>query len=149
MRIVIFLPRDRAKQGLLHLFGDDGRFLTGNIRCLGKADNQRAIEAKNPLRDSTRPYGDTPSGTYAPSKVTLFEPVHPRLGKAAILIDGVEGNALIAKEEGRTGLAIHGGRGNDGLVPTYGCVRVLDRDMEKLVMALGDLPVTVEIEDLG
>ena len=148
MRIVIFLPRRREHSGFLHLFDATGRVLIGNLRCRGKADSARAIKAQNPLRDPARPYGDTPSGLYAPSVMTRYEPAHPTFGKFAILIEGVEGEALRAKENGRVGLAIHGGRGDGDLVATYGCVRLLDKDMLALNLALGDSPVVAEVEDI-
>src|SRR3989442_355748 len=64
MRIDVELPTDRARPGKLTLKDDQGHVLAGPFDVLGKADNGRAAQEGNPTRDSTRSYGDTPTGTY-------------------------------------------------------------------------------------
>lgn len=145
MRITIRLPRDRSKPGELDLIDDAGLLLLRGLPCLGKADNERAAKAGNPRRLPTKPYGDTPTGTYATATVATYAPPHPRMGAFAIPLEGIDGEALIARAE-RTGLAIHGGRGNVRLVPTFGCVRLFDDDMLALAVNIGKSTVTTTIE---
>ncbi|WP_316978033.1 L,D-transpeptidase [Shumkonia mesophila] len=145
--LFVNLPRNRWMPGTAHLFGPDGKPVLDNMPCRGKADNKRAAEALNPTRDPARPWGDTPTGTYAPALVTRFDPPHRTFGRYAILLEGVSGQALAAKVNGRTDLAAHGGRGNDNLMATYGCLRLHDRDMEAVAEAVGDDLVTTEIHE--
>lgn len=147
MFINVFLPRDRTRPGYLHLFDSDGERLLAEVPCRGKADNQQAAKNGNPTRNPTRPYGDTPAGVYMPSRVTRYDPPHKTFGKYAILLEGEAGDALKARENGRSGLAIHGGRGDGRLIATYGCIRVRDSDMQRLVDAIGDRQVIVEVVD--
>ena len=145
-RILAFLPANRREEGILHLFDHDG-VLLHTAACLGKADNKRAADEGNPDRDPCQPYGDTPAGDYKPATLIKFDPPHARMGSAFIPLSGASGDAMRAML-GRTGLGIHAGKGDGQLVPTYGCVRVRDRDMTVLVKELGSDPVTVTIEDL-
>ena len=148
----IFLPRDRSKPGFFHLFDIDGHAVLTNIRCLGKADAERAIGEGNPDRHPDLPYGDTPAGTFEPTALQMFPTPHPRMGTGCIPLVGASGQALDAKLRGRTGLAIHAGRGDDRLVPTYGCIRLLQRDFDEVAKLLADaepLNVTVETWNFG
>lgn len=148
-RIHVFLPADRTKPGYLHLFDDDGSAQDLDLECLGKADNGRAAAEGNPSRDPTKPYGDTPSGRYERTRIVDFDAPHARMGRAWIPLTGETGDALEAMQRGRTGLGIHAGRGDGRLVPTYGCLRMLDHDFEVLAGALGDEEFRVTIEDLN
>ena len=145
-RILAFLPKQRATPGLMHLFDHDG-VLLHTCPCLGKADNDRALNEGNPDRDPILPYGDTPSGDFKPCKVERFDPPHARIGWSWIPLYGASGDAMRAMI-GRTGLGIHAGKGDDRLVPTYGCVRIRDRDMMILAREIGTDAVTVSIEDM-
>lgn len=147
-RIQIFLPKDRAKPGFLHVFDEDGRSLLANVECLGKADNGMARREGNARRDPTLPYGDAPSGRFAPTRLSLFVRKHRRMGIGWIPLDGDDGQALEAKDNGRYGLGIHAGRGDERLVPTYGCIRVTDRDFDRLVQKISVRPVIVTVEDI-
>lgn len=146
--IAVYLPTDRALPGFLRLWTPGGVPLLYDIPCRGKSDGQNAAANGNPKRDPTRPWGDTPAGLYATAPVTVFSPVHATLGRIAILLEGVSGDALRAKENGRTGLAIHAGRGNDRLMATYGCIRVFDRDMELIAGKILADDVSVDVIDI-
>lgn len=152
MRIAALLPKDRTKPGTLLLLADSGAQLLA-APCLGKSDNQKAADNGNPTRDPTRPWGDTPTGMYRSAKVRRFDPEHVTLGPYAIKLDGVSGQALEAVKGGRTELYIHAtrtndaGRGEDRLIPTYGCLRLEDDDMKALVAAIGDTTVEIEIAE--
>ena len=145
MKILAVLPADRTRPGWLRLL--EGTLLAFTARCLGKADNGRALARGNPTRDPVLPYGDTPSGIYSPAKAIAFDPPHPRMGRHAIPLIGVSGPALTAMTL-RDQLYIHGGRGDDRLIPTFGCLRLLDRDMAALVGELRGMRADIEIADL-
>lgn len=144
-RIFVYLPTDRWKPGFLRLFDPNGTKMLYDMPCRGKADGGRATKEGNPARDPAKPFGDTPSGLYRPSRITRFSPSHKTLGPLAILLEGQTGEALKAAQQGRTGLALHGGRGDDQLMATHGCIRVFDRDMALLAGAIGDAPVKLEV----
>ncbi|CDO60826.1 hypothetical protein BN1012_Phect2613 [Candidatus Phaeomarinobacter ectocarpi] len=146
-RIEISLPENRLNIGTLKVLDEDGNQLLADIECRGKADNQRAAKRGNPLRHSTYPYGDTPSGEYAPTKCVVFREEIERFGIGWIPMEGISGDAHLAKDNGRTGLAIHGGRGNERLVPTFGCVRVRDIDFRHMAHVLGDDDIAISIKD--
>ncbi|MBE0529519.1 MAG: hypothetical protein IH626_01745 [Rhodospirillales bacterium] len=145
-KLLAHLPKNRWQPGVARLFAPDGKPLL-EMPCYGKADNARAMEAHNPDRNPTRPWGDTPAGVYAPARVTRFDPPHSTLGRYAILLEGVSGQALEAKANGRTDLAVHANRGDAKLMATYGCLRLYDRDMEAVAMAVGNDLVTVKIHE--
>lgn len=145
-RIIAFLPIDRKEPGRLHLFDLDGELLH-TAACFGKADNAKAISEGNPERDPIQPYGDTPAGDFKPCKVERFDPPHPRIGSSWIPLHGASGDAMRAMLS-RTGLGVHAGRGDGQLIPTYGCLRVRDRDMAVLAREIGNDSVTVTIENL-
>lgn len=155
-KIRIELPADRRGIGNLRLLPkaivgstSSQSLQTGlpQIPCIGKADNARAADKGNPYRDPIRPFGDTPFGLYKPAPILRLEPTHARMGSYFLPLDGTAGEALKAASNGRNGLGIHGGRG-DRLVPTYGCIRLRDRDMAALAEAVGDCPVEVAIRVL-
>lgn len=139
----VTLPRDRRQSGDFALIDPAGNtMLVGG--CLGKADGDRALQAGNPARDPIQPYGDTPTGRYAPAQILPLVPRHPRMGDYAISMIGVDGQARQAMAR-RTGLYIHGGRGDGRLVPTYGCLRLLDRDMLAIERRVGRGWIVIEI----
>ena len=149
MRLVVTLPVNRVYSGYFVATDDDGKLLTSG-RALGKADNGRARRENNLPRDPTKPYGDTPTGTYRRTKANIFALERDRYGKGTIALEGATGDALAAVEGGRTGILIHAGRDyTDGrLVPTYGCLRVSPEDFDKIVEAAagGWIYVTIEEE---
>lgn len=143
-RIDVYLPTDRWKPGLMRVFSPDGARLLYDLPCRGKADGEDAAFHDNPTRNPTKEYGDTPAGLYRPASVLSFKPKHRTFGRHAILLEGRTGDALKAMQNGRTGLAIHGNRGDEHLMATYGCIRVFDRDMALLADVI-DGPVVVEV----
>lgn len=157
LTIHVFLPANRELPGFLRVYGPDkigAQLITSelvvpyDIPCRGKADNRQAIKAENPDRDPTKPYGDAPSGIFLPSRISRFTPPRKTFGRWAIRLEGQSGQALEAKEGGRTGLAIHGNRGDIKLMATYGCIRVFERDMEILSKTIGDASVVVTVFEI-
>ena len=129
-----YLPLDRAQRGVLILRPVGSTEAPSLVcECLGKADNQRAAQAANPQRSPIRPYGDTPAGIYAPARITPYQGRNPGIGPYWLPMEGIEGAAKVAKEEGRTGLALHAGRGDLGLTPTFGCIRVYSRHFARIM----------------
>jgi len=132
MMIKITLPKDRTKLGVLEI--ENKKF-----KCYGKADNAGAIKRNNPTRDPLKLFGDTPTGTY---KCYVTGPLSPprTYGPHKVIYLGPEkGQCKKAEVNGRSGLLIHGGdlgtKGN--LRPTFGCIRVSNEDMKKILDILG------------
>lgn len=148
MKLIALLPIDRALEGTIRLLAEDNTEL-GRWPCRGKADSTKAMQNHNPRRDPALPYGDTPSGEYLPAKVAHLDPPHETLGGLIIPLEGCAGDALMAHQNGRTGLAIHANRGNDRLVATHGCLRMYDRDLARLAELLDTSKASIEILDLG
>ncbi|BCW89981.1 hypothetical protein sos41_31490 [Alphaproteobacteria bacterium SO-S41] len=135
--IKITLPRNRANPGTLSVLDAAGREQL-TVPCLGKAAGEIATKAGNPSRNPLKRRGDTPLGTYlAHVGAAAFGRYMKSYGLGWIPIDPIGGDAQKAEDAGRTGLAIHGGRGNGPkLIPTAGCVRVGDADFAKISAAL-------------
>lgn len=147
-KIDIHYSTNRNRFGFLRLYDAEGRsLLPYDFPCFGKADSARASKKGNPSRNPVLPWGDAPSGRFKPVHVSRFDPPRSTFGPTAILLEGVSGDAKIAKDNGRTGLAIHAERGNHRLMATYGCTRLLDDDMEFLCELIDDELVEVKIID--
>ena len=144
----VLLPRDRHVPGTLRLrdLADPERALSVAWICLGRSDQALANAAGNPRRDPVHHDGDTPLGRYAPTRVVPAG--LPGIGARWIPLIGASGPALEAWRNGRRGLGIHGGRGSVRLVPTAGCLRLLDNGFEGLEQALAGRPATTTIEEL-
>lgn len=134
MKIESKLPLDRTREGDIYL---DGTLLG---RARGKADNQRAIDKGNASRDPKLPFGDHPSGTYRVTEVRTCTPAEAHsYGPFKLVLDPVSGDALAAKQNGRTDLEAHGGDPQaDGvsLRATYGCLRVANNVISALAKAV-------------
>ncbi len=146
LRILIRLPHDRAQPGSLNLVDIEPTVLF-SCDCLGKADGQRALAEGNRQRDPLKPYGDTPTGEYAAARVRTHEPPHPRMGPLSIALIGIAGDAVRAKQD-RVGLAIHAGRGDGHLIPTYGCIRLRDRDLADLAAVMAGRAAEIFIAEI-
>ncbi len=156
--ITATLHKDRYRLGNLTVA--DPKQMGGVVAlspCLGIADNSQAIAHHNPTRNPLLPFGDTPTGVYwgtviPPGDVDGYG-VHPR-----IFLTPVSGDGLIAERppNNRSGLLIHGGKLNpaytwwDGLRPTYGCLRLPDDGMARVlaVVNIPDLYINVDIVEV-
>lgn len=124
------LPHDRTRTGTV-VIEDGGVVVAGPFVCYGKADNQEAAKHGNPDRDPTQPNGDHPTGSYQIAAIQHDkEPAHS-YGPVFFLLEPTGGDALIAKKNGRAGLAAHGGdqRADGSLRPTFGCLRMRNEDI--------------------
>jgi hypothetical protein len=146
MKIEVNLPADRTKTGTLKLIDNTtGLTLFGPVSVLGRAARNDATAHGNPTRDSLKPYGDTPLGTYAVVSILAngegtSRPVAQYGQSGSIRLDPTGGDAAKAKANGRTGLLIHAGRHAfssliepKALKPTNGCIRMRDWDMQGLI----------------
>lgn len=134
MRLRAVLPTNRWLAGTLMVEDDSGSVVLGPFPCRGKADGYIAGVHSNPDRDPTRPFGDHPAGLYLISVVQRDKPPAHSYGPFFLLMDPMSGDALTAKENGRTGLAIHGGDLNaDGsLRATEGCLRTTNEAISQI-----------------
>jgi hypothetical protein len=142
--ITITLPADRRSTGRLVFRSADGE-LKFSCPCLGRS----AGHASNPTRDPLKYRGDTPTGRYALTFVTRLAAPITGIGSLWIGLDPddfYDTQARKAEKAGRTGLGIHGGRGDGLLKPTHGCVRLKDVDMAALARIAGKTRFTVLIE---
>jgi hypothetical protein len=144
LQIQVRVPRDRTRLGVLELIDAGGKTILGPVDCYCKADNASAAKFGNPSRNPERSHGDTPTGGYnafVSTPPASFGPEYlKKYGPNAFLVmDPTSGQALRAKQNGRHGLLVHGGALNaqGKLRPTFGCVRVFDADMTRLLGLIG------------
>jgi hypothetical protein len=164
--IKIILPNDRTKTGTLTLVdANTGLPLFGPVPVLGRAARNTATAHGNPSGDPLLPFGDTPTGTYNVPNIVrngtgTTRPTIQYGESGSIVLDPTSGNALTAKNNGRTGLLIHAGRhANSSVVapsalkPTNGCIRMRDWDLQQLIDAIQAnailFPSTVHVEISG
>ncbi len=137
-------PFNRAEYGRL-VIEDEGKILAGPFPCLGKGGRSKQAKSGNwKLKGN-----DTPTGEYI-GEIKLWRPAEAFGPNPVIALDPIGGNALVAKELGRSGLAIHGGRDQNVLWSTEGCVRVFDRHQAIIIaklQQLGATEVNVTIEE--
>ncbi|MGN7809525.1 L,D-transpeptidase family protein [Flavobacterium sp. 22076] len=130
--INVIVPKDRRTEGLFVFFDDTEIVLKGYALAMGTV-NDNFFERNGK--------GSTPTGLWSSS----YSKTH--IGEASygdnglIHINGITGDAKKATAPGkRDGIAIHSGHttkvginDNGPLMVTYGCVRVYNADMKKLV----------------
>ncbi len=139
--IMVSLNVDRTKLGTLKMYNDSGALVFGPKQALGRSEYGTSWSQLN---------GHTPTGVYS---ATISKDPMPQTtdnirsyGPSKYIdMDPVSGNALIAKQNGRSGLWIHGGAPADAgaisypLRPTHGCVRLSDNDQASLIYVLSTL----------
>jgi hypothetical protein len=179
--IEAMVPRDRRKLGALAVWdrgdGDLPPIVLAVFRAFFKADTARALAEGNPLRDTTHPYGDFPLGRWAISGCTDFnvdltpwqmfiEDEHD--GEDPFYLGAIESDDACWAFRDRTpmgqpkarrwGIDIHGGREAPEdyvyphrMRPTFGCIRMLDRDLQNLIHLIGrrDIQLMIAAEFPG
>ena len=140
------LPWDREREGTFWVEESDGRLLMPEQRARGEADNANAARQNNVVEDPTRVGGDHPGGTYRVVQAISFHESDREhwltYGPWFFRLDPLAGEALRAKDHGRTGIGIHGGAPSPagGLRATYGCLRLFNSTMlalARLIVPLG------------
>jgi hypothetical protein len=144
----VLLPKEREKAGWLRV--EIERVPVAEIRVLGRGSTTGVIDGKpfrNPTLTPLGKGGNTPTGDYVSPGIERTPPKdeikYGPWGK--VVLKPMQGQAIKAEKAGRGGFLIHGGgppkkgSGNfDGLRSTYGCLRVSDADMFRLMMLLFD-----------
>ncbi len=105
---------DRSEPGTLYLYNASGTKLF-QTSCLGKS-------ASNLPQSQTN--GDTPTGTYTGRLSGPDYPTESYGPYKVVAMTGVSGN--IALYSHRSGIGIHGGRSQETLQATNGCIRVFN-----------------------
>ncbi len=145
--VLITVPKDRTKAGKLVLHDANHNPLFSCL-CLARS----AGHATNPTRDPLKYRGNTPVGKYALTHIVHLAKPITGIGSIWCPLDPddfYDTQARKAELKGRTGLGIHGGRGDAALKATHGCVRLKDRDMADFARIAGKLRFTVEIREEG
>ena len=141
--IRVEMSTDRDQIGSLSLETAGGRRLAGPFSAYGRSDNRAAGAHGNPTRDPVRPFGDTPTGSYAVPRAVATGPGTAYVPRSygpngALVLKPTGGQAAQAAANGRVGLLIHGGDpGTAGrLRATHGCIRLSNADMAALMAAI-------------
>src|SRR3989304_4213458 len=109
------LPRwpNRSIAGYCGIWQETGTglWVLGPYPCLGKADNAKAIDHKNPDRNPQKPFGDHPTGVYEITNVIELDGLTRSYGTWKIVIQPVHGDCVFreAAEPGDDGILAHGG----------------------------------------
>lgn len=144
-QVIVTLPKDRTRPGRLEY-----RDIKGELAFSCPALGRSAGHPSNPTRDPMKHRGNTPVGRYAITFVSHL--ARPITGIGSLWIgldpdDFYDTQARRAELAGRTGLGIHGGRGDAVLKPTHGCIRLTDRDMAALARIAGKTRFTVLVQE--
>ncbi len=136
--INVIAPRQRHLQGPMIVFDSSGILFKTHSLCRGT--NRNRLKAGG--------NGDTPVGKAA----TSYDKRHigdSRYGNHGVIdLSGLTGEFLQATKNGRNGIAIHCGHtaGYKGqivdtgkLMNTFGCIRIYNSEMEKLVKLYNEL----------
>ena len=132
--LAIFEP-DRTNVGTITLRNDGGVQVV-LYSALGKAANDDAAAKGNVGANPLHLYGNTPLGLYHVNEIAPSGPDTRKYGDAGVIrLEPVGGQALLAKQNGRTGLLIQGGSpGTTGLLRrTNGCVRMMNGELRHLI----------------
>ena len=131
--IEVVLNKDRNIAGKIHITDDFGN----EVKLSAPTPYRSAAVLGYALhRDTVTSNGDTPTGTYEIKDTVVSSSQNKSsYGPMRIRLDPISGDALSAKENGRTGIDIHGGDsvtlpGRTGLKQTQGCVRVSNENIQ-------------------
>ena len=161
-KLVVKLEKDRTLVGGIYLYRDSG-VMEVFYSALGKAAMDDAATNGNPGALSIYPYGDTPTGIYdvigiAPTgQGTPYANIHSYGTAGVFKLDPAAGDAAAAKQNGRTGLLVHGGDpGSTSLLRrTNGCIRMMNSELADLISHVhglelnGDYTSVLEVQEFG
>lgn len=134
MNLIALLSADRNQLGTLQVCLNGA--ISESFPCLGKADRETAARKGNPKCNPERPYGDTPTGAWRVRVGGIQKDPHVYGPNRVLLLWPLGGQGYLAYTiGGRGGIWIHGGDPNaaGGLRPTYGCIRVSNETMARLL----------------
>lgn len=154
--IIVNLPSNRDYKGSLKMYDGTGSLVFGPVDALGRGTNKKTNG--NDHTDWIKEDADTPTGVYAATVVGAGTPTSTYGSYKRVSMDPTSGNALKAKQNGRSGIMIHGGNLTTNrnatwypLNPTYGCIRISNSDQKKLIDTIasagGSGKVTVNNEN--
>lgn len=142
----LFKWPNRSTPGKIWLQSDTGVAILGPFRCLGKSDSVHAADHGNASRDPLKAFGDLPAGVYlARIEPNPMYPVKTYGKWKPLRLIPTFGDALTAANNGRTGILMHGGAvdpATEDLRPTFGCLRVDDVTMFRILGAMDAAGIT-------
>lgn len=143
MKIFSKLPLNRFNTGSLWVVNDKSEIIFGPVRARGEVDNDAAKKANNEEENPELPYGDHPYGVYRvvkPVRIADAKEHQDKYGPFFIPVNPVSGEAMRARQNGRSGFGIHGGKlHKDGrLRETLGCLRIDNEASVELTKLISD-----------
>lgn len=139
--IMATFPTNRDNKGTLKAYNASGALIFGPVSALGRGSNHTANGYDHTnwrLKNADVPTGVYNTVVHSAGATASFGP-HQRVW----FNSAVSGNALIAQNNGRDEIMVHGGNPETNisatwypLRPTYGCIRLTDNDQESLMIAL-------------
>ncbi|TKH43879.1 L,D-transpeptidase [Paenibacillus sp. FSL R10-2782] len=140
--ILANFPANRDYKGILKVYNDSGTLVFGPVEALGRGSNDEANGGDH--TNWKRKNADIPTGV-AKCKVYAKGSSEYSYGpyKRVWLNEAVSGNFLIAAQNGRDEIMIHGGDPAPSssatwypLRPTYGCIRLSNSNQKALIQIL-------------
>ncbi|ULO04785.1 L,D-transpeptidase [Paenibacillus sp. 19GGS1-52] len=140
--IMASFPTNRDNKGTLKMYNNGGVLVFGPVEALGRGSNDAANNYDHSnwnLKNS-----DVPTGVYETTELAAGTP-NSSFGphKRVWFNKALSGNALIAQNNGRDEIMIHGGdaateslRSWYPLRPTYGCIRLSNLNQATLMSAI-------------
>jgi hypothetical protein len=143
IRVIIQLPANRDRCGLLTVFDEYGKLLCGPFPAAARSSDHWAEMHGNAVRDPLLRFGDTPFGAYRVRSVLASGP-GTMFGAASYgphgiaMIEAMTGDAALAEANGRAHFFIVGGSlSPDGhLRSTSGNIRLTNTHQKKFLNAL-------------
>ncbi|MET1174529.1 L,D-transpeptidase [Paenibacillus amylolyticus] len=140
--IIANFPANRDNKGSLKVYSDNGTLVFGPKDALGRGSNdpKNGNDHTNwKLQNADIPTGVAKTVVYAKGSSESSYGPHKRVW----LNQAVSGNFLIAEQNGRSEIMIHGGDPATSsslpwypLRPTYGCIRLSNADQKALIDVL-------------
>lgn len=140
--IMASFPTNRDNKGTLTMYNSAGKLVFGPVDALGRGSNDAANN--NDHSNWKLKNADVPTGVYETTVVGVGSP-SSSFGpyKRVWFNNVVSGNSLIAQNNGRDEIMIHGGDpATDSslpwypLRPTYGCIRLSNANQSVLINAI-------------
>lgn len=136
--IIANFPSNRDYKGTLKMYNGAGSLVFGPVDALGRGSNDT-----NNNWDHTQwmlENSDTPTGEYSATVIAAGTPLSSYGPHKRVNMYATSGNALLAQNNGRSGIMVHGGDLTTAttatwypLKPTHGCIRISNTNQEKLI----------------